>query len=95
MTRLPELQQAHAVWAAEKSDVMGRIVYPGFVPVVRTCSLLYLAQAFMPGFVAFLVRDPDFAGRVGPGDYSPGPLTEPDLWTTHPALWVGISDFKQ
>ena len=51
----------HAVWAAEKSDVTGRIVYPGFVPVVRTCSLLYLAQAFMPGFVAFLVRDPDFA----------------------------------
>ena len=33
--------------------------------------------------------------RVGPGDCSPGPLTEPDLWTTHPALWVGISQFKQ
>lgn len=30
-------------------------------------------------------------GRVGQGDCSPGPPTEPDLWPTHPALWVGIS----
>ena len=35
------------------------------------------------------------AGRVGPGDFSPGPLTEPDLWATHPALWVGISQVEQ
>ena len=33
-------------------------------------------------------------GRVGPGDHSPGPLTEPDLWITHPALWIDISGFK-
>ena len=30
-------------------------------------------------------------GRVGPGDCSPRPLTEPDLWVTHPALQVGVS----
>jgi transposase InsO family protein len=35
------------------------------------------------------------ACRVGPGDLSPGPLTEPDWWTTHPALQVVISGFKQ
>ena len=35
------------------------------------------------------------ACRVGPGDYSPRPLSEPDLWATHPALWVGISRCKQ
>ena len=49
------------MWAAKKSDVTDRIVHPGFVPVVRTCSPLYLAQAFMPGVAAFLVRHPDFA----------------------------------
>jgi len=35
------------------------------------------------------------ACRVGPGDFSPRPLTEPDLWTTHPALWAGISQVEQ
>ncbi len=30
--------------------------------------------------------------RVGPGDRSPGPLTEPDLWFAHPALWNDYSD---
>lgn len=29
--------------------------------------------------------------RVGPGVFTPGPLTEPDLWTTHPALQVATS----
>ncbi|WP_218932516.1 integrase core domain-containing protein [Adhaeretor mobilis] len=33
--------------------------------------------------------------RVGPGDCSPRPLTEPDLWTTHPALQAVISNVKQ
>src|SRR6266446_6298955 len=30
-------------------------------------------------------------GRVGPGALTPGPLTEPDLWVTHPALQVAAS----
>jgi hypothetical protein len=29
--------------------------------------------------------------RVGAGDCSPEPLTEPDWWTTHPALHADIS----
>src|SRR5205823_4870024 len=29
--------------------------------------------------------------RVGPGALAPGPLTEPDLWVTHPALQVADS----
>ncbi|MBM4012886.1 MAG: amidohydrolase family protein, partial [Planctomycetes bacterium] len=29
--------------------------------------------------------------RVGPGAFAPGPLSEPDLWVTHPALWVPVS----
>jgi putative transposase len=33
--------------------------------------------------------------RVGPGDCSPGPLPEPDLWTSHPALQAVISWVKQ
>ena len=33
--------------------------------------------------------------RVGAGDCSPEPLTEPDLWITHPALQVGISIKQQ
>ena len=31
-------------------------------------------------------------GRVGTGDCSPAPLTEPDVRITHPALWIGISE---
>jgi len=34
-------------------------------------------------------------GRVGPGAFAPRPLTEPDLWVTHPALWVCVSQVKQ
>ena len=30
-------------------------------------------------------------GRVGTGAWVPAPLTEPDLWATHPALQVDIS----
>ena len=37
----------------------------------------------------------DLASRVGPGDCSPRPLTEPDLWTSHPALQVVASNIKQ
>jgi len=33
--------------------------------------------------------------RVGPGDCSPRPLTEPDLWTAHPALQAVVSSIKQ
>jgi putative transposase len=33
--------------------------------------------------------------RVDPGDCSPRPLAEPDLWTTHPALQVIVSSLKQ
>ncbi len=34
-------------------------------------------------------------GRVGPVAFAPRPLTEPDLWVSHPALWVGVSQVKQ
>ncbi|MFN9368830.1 MAG: hypothetical protein ACK6CT_08690, partial [Planctomycetia bacterium] len=34
-------------------------------------------------------------GRVGPGAFAPRPLTEPDLWFTHPALWVPFSQVEQ
>ena len=30
--------------------------------------------------------------RVGTEDYSSAPLTEPDVRTSHPALWIGISE---
>ena len=30
--------------------------------------------------------------RVGPGDCSPRPLAEPDLWAAHPAPRVDISE---
>ena len=33
--------------------------------------------------------------RVGPGAFAPRPLTEPDLWVTHPALWVPFSQVEQ
>jgi len=36
-----------------------------------------------------------FSRRVGPGALAPRPLTEPDLWVTHPALWVSVSQVKQ
>jgi hypothetical protein len=32
--------------------------------------------------------------RVGMAGFPATPLTEPDLWTTHPALWVGASVTK-
>jgi hypothetical protein len=35
------------------------------------------------------------ASRVAGGDCSPPALTEPDLWTTHPALQVGVSFHEQ
>ena len=34
-------------------------------------------------------------GRVGPGAFAPRPLTEPDLWVTHPAPWVSVSQVEQ
>ena len=34
-------------------------------------------------------------GRVGQGAFAPRPLTEPDLWATHPALWVPFSQVEQ
>ena len=33
--------------------------------------------------------------RVDPGDRSPRPLAEPDLWTSHPALQVIVSSLEQ
>jgi len=41
-----------------------------------------------PGVVPAASRG---ARRVGPGAFAPGPLSEPDLWVTHPALWVPVS----
>jgi len=35
------------------------------------------------------------AGRVGAGACAPAPLTEPDLWVTHPAPQVGASCCEQ
>ena len=35
------------------------------------------------------------ASRVGPGNCFPRPLTEPDLWTSHPALQAVASNVKQ
>jgi len=40
-------------------------------------------------------RQPCAVGRVGPGAFAPRPLTEPDLWVTHPALWVCVSQVEQ
>ena len=34
-------------------------------------------------------------GRVGAEDYSPAPLTEPDVRASHPALWIGLSEWQQ
>src|ERR1700752_1360702 len=33
--------------------------------------------------------------RVGAEDYSPAPLTEPDVRASHPALWIGLSEWQQ
>ena len=33
--------------------------------------------------------------RVGTEDYSPAPLTEPDVRFTHPALWLDISELQR
>jgi len=41
------------------------------------------------------VPEPASLGRVGPGAFAPRPLTEPDLWVPHPALWVPFSQVKQ
>jgi hypothetical protein len=35
------------------------------------------------------------ACRVGAEDYSPAPLTEPDVRASHPALWIGLSEWQQ
>src|SRR3979409_2585121 len=34
-------------------------------------------------------------GRVGTGDYSPVPLTEPYVRVTHTAPWIGMSEFQR
>ena len=34
-------------------------------------------------------------GRVGTGDYSPVPLTEPYVRVTHTAPWIDISEFQR
>ena len=36
-----------------------------------------------------------FCCRVGVEVLTPTPLTEPDLWATHPALQVGVSSAEQ
>ena len=41
------------------------------------------------------VVGPSVRRRVGTGDCSPAPLTEPDLWAAHPALQVAISCLEQ
>ena len=33
--------------------------------------------------------------RVGLGAFAPRPLSEPDLWVTHTALWVSVSEVEQ
>jgi hypothetical protein len=33
--------------------------------------------------------------RVGTGDYSPEPLTEPYVRVTHTAPWIGMSEFQR
>src|SRR3978361_1597032 len=33
--------------------------------------------------------------RVGTGDYSPVPLTEPYVRVTHTAPWIGMSEFQR
>ena len=58
----------------------------------QTCSSRRLGRGEGPQPRAPLLRRTTLLpSRVGTGACAPAPLTEPDLWATHPALQVDIS----
>jgi len=68
----------------------------GKLTAVREPRLYSSLRAVQPrGNLGLGDRDYEIATarpcRVGAASYPAAPLTEPDLWTSHPALWVSIS----
>ena len=62
---------------------------------LRSDPAFKLACNRLPDSGGDLCSQPRLASRVGTGDYSPVPLTEPYVRVTHTAPWIGMSEFQR